>query len=208
MENPKFNLPINKLIKRFPTNEEFLMYSADKSHEFSEEDYKAITSICNEPLVYSWVFNDLFDGQPYPIEKAKEFIEKAKKEWSENEGFVFFISLLEKLFSSKLSNLFIRNPEKEIVAAIDIKSPDLESAEIGYWASEKYPGLMTNAVLALCDIAKDAGFKSLWATTKMDNQKSMNVLKRAGFTDLGKVERKGKPRRKFEKKLDPETSSG
>jgi RimJ/RimL family protein N-acetyltransferase len=79
-----------------------------------------------------------------------------------------------------------------VVGAIDIKSSDLDAGEIGYWASSEYPGYVTNAVVALSQLAKNAGFKSLFADTVPDNLPSQSVLRRAGFNHQGLVDRKGK----------------
>ncbi len=177
-----FKTPIDTVVARFPDFTEFTFESADQTRNYTQSDLEQIVKICNEDVVYSWLFSDLFNGRAYSMNDAEFFIHKAQTEWEENKGFVFFI----------------RDEDKKIVAAIDIKSPDLEEAEIGYWASAQYPGLMTNAVKKLAQLAKEAGYKKLWATTKTDNQKSMNVLLRAGFADLGEIERNGKPRRKFE----------
>lgn len=58
---------------------------------------------------------------------------------------------------------------------------------------------MTNTVLALCDLAKKAGYKSLFGLTIPDNQRSQNVLIRAGFTMEGEMEKDGKRYIKFTK---------
>lgn len=177
-----FNPPVNAVVARFPDFTEFKLESADMSRIYTQSDLEQIVKVCNEKLVYKMLFSDLFEGRKYEYKDAEYFITDAQKSWENNSKFVFLI----------------RNEKDEIIAAIDIKSADLESAEIGYWISSDYPGLMTNAVKKLSELAKNTGFKKLWATTKVDNQKSQNVLKRAGFTDLGEVERKGKQRRKFE----------
>jgi len=177
-----FKSPINANVARFPDFTEFKFESADMSRNFSQADLEQIVSICNEDFVYKMLFSDLFKGRPYKYKDAQFFINKAQTGWENNNAFVFFV----------------RDEEHNLVAAIDIKSAGLEGAEIGYWASKEYPGIMTQAVKKLCEIAKEAGYKKLWATTKLENQKSQNVLTRAGFSDLGEIERKGHQRRKFE----------
>jgi len=69
---------------------------------------------------------------------------------------------------------------KAVVAACDIKSNAL-NAEIGYWSSQAHRGVMTNALVAMCDMAAGAGFVALFARTKTGNVRSEAVLKRAGF---------------------------
>lgn len=180
--NKIFKTPINAVVPRFPDFTEFKFESADMSRNFSESDLEQIVSICNEELVYEMLFSDLFEGRPYAYKDAQFFITKAQTNWENNTGFIFLI----------------RDEEKNIIATIDIKSAEFEEAEIGYWISKEYPGIMTNAVKRLTEIAKKAGYKKLWATTKLENPKSQNVLIRAGFKDLGQIERKGHQRRKFE----------
>ena len=85
--------------------------------------------------------------------------------WSENDKFIFLIL----------------SPSGNVAAAIDIKSPDLTDAEIGYWASESHPGCMTNTTTELLKLARVAGFRSLFGRTKKGNIDSVGVLLRAGF---------------------------
>ena len=176
-----FNPPINAVVARFPDFTEFKLESADMSRNFSQADLEQIVKICNEKLIYEMLFSDLFGGKPYEYNDAEFFIHKAQTGWQNNDGFIFLI----------------RDTESNIIAAIDIKSAE-DEAEVGYWISNEYPGIMTNAVKKLIEVARNVGYKKLWATTKLENLKSQNVLKRAGFTDLGEVERKSKQRRKFE----------
>lgn len=68
-----------------------------------------------------------------------------------------------------------------IAAACDIKSRDPDGAEIGYWASARHRGVMTNAVSAMCEAARQAGFRSLMARVRHENSRSQAVLARAGF---------------------------
>ncbi len=65
---------------------------------------------------------------------------------------------------------------------MDIKSANLESAEIGYWLSAHHSGVMTNAVCALVQLARDAGYAELFALIRPTNTRSANVVARAGFT--------------------------
>lgn len=125
----------------------------------------AITSVCNEPPVYEFLFRTRLDGAPYPHEKAREFLAWAQRGWAEATHFVFVVV----------------DGTGTICAAADIKSPDLASAEIGYWASSRHAGVMTPAVAALCELARAAGFRSLFATVKPENSRSIAVLERNGF---------------------------
>ena len=78
---------------------------------------------------------------------------------------------------------FILNNSKQIVGAIDIKNKNLDAVEVGYWVSEKYSGLASNALEKLKLIAKNAGYKKLLAQTKANNKKSENVLLRNEFVE-------------------------
>ncbi len=151
-------------ITNFKTGDLCQLWRVDKMN-ITNNDYEQIRKICNEEAVYDYLFKEKLEGKPYPIEKAKGFIEWAKKGWDENTHFVFLV----------------RNSEGEIVAAVDTKSNDCDGAEIGYWASEDYPGIMTNAVKAMIDVDKNAGFKSVWARVRKGNEKSYGVQERAGL---------------------------
>lgn len=172
-------------IKRFPTDEIYNIVAIDKDFLSSDEVLAQITKICSEELIYNILFKERLAGKPYVLENALNFITWAQKGWEKQEWFVYLVM----------------DNNKKIAGAVDIKSNNLESAEIGYWASSEISGIMTNAVTALCNIAKDGGYKSLYGLTVLDNQKSQNVLTRAGFSNIGQVRQKGKDYIKFEKKL-------
>lgn len=124
-----------------------------------------ITSICNEPEIYRWLYRDMFDGSPYPPESAYEWIEWGAEGWETGTHFVFVV--LDR--------------KGGIAAACDIKSPNLDIAEIGYWASVKHRGIMTNAVAAMLEMAEEAGFQELCAKVLSNNVRSQAVLHRLGF---------------------------
>lgn len=172
-------------IENFKTGETCQLWRVDKM-SITEDDYEQIRKICNEAAVYDFLFREKLEGKPYPIEKAKGFIDWATKGWTENTHFVFIV----------------RNPEGKIVAAVDTKSNDLAGAEIGYWASEDYPGIMTNAVKAMIEINKRAGFKSVWARVKKDNEKSCGVQERAGLKYDSNFTNDNKEYRKYILKLE------
>jgi RimJ/RimL family protein N-acetyltransferase len=125
----------------------------------------AIAAICNEPAVYDWLFREGLQGQPYPPAKAGEWLAWAAAGWRENTHFCF--ALVDE--------------QGAIAAACDIKSNDPDEAEVGYWASAAHRGVMTNTVVALCQAAREAGFRRLVARTRKANQRSQAVLLRAGF---------------------------
>lgn len=182
---PHFNVPIRASIERFPSGEVYKLQSADDSVAFTDEDYQRIAQICSEPLIYNMLFHDLFEGRPYNIQDAEKFTKIAQDGWRTGKTFIFFI----------------RNPQNQIVACTDIKTNDIEAGEVGYWCSQESPGIMTNAVFALTDLAKNAGYKSLFGLTKAENEKSQNVLTRAGFVKDSEIEKNDKHYFKFTRNL-------
>jgi RimJ/RimL family protein N-acetyltransferase len=154
----------NYKIVNFLTGLPYCMIRADRLNVTSQL-IDEITRICNEPEVYRWIFRDILDGKPYPPSKASEFVEWYSKGWREGSWFVFFVT----------------TDGGQVAAACDIKSNEADGAEIGYWASDNYRGVMTNAVVQLCTVARQAGFKSLIARIKKSNQRSARVLTRSGF---------------------------
>ena len=124
-----------------------------------------VTSICNERLVYDWLFREMLSGQPYPPSKAKEWIARGRDGWKQNTHFVFAVV----------------DQKGGIAAACDIKSADASWAEVGYWSSSEHCGVMTNAVVELIELARDAGFEYLFAETRKGNTRSQAVLHRSGF---------------------------
>jgi RimJ/RimL family protein N-acetyltransferase len=184
MAVPNFSSIKDIEIIHFKTEQPFLLQRADKIVA-SKENLARIVSICNEPLAYEFLFRRFMEGKPYEEENAKSFLSWAAQGWSEKTHYVFLIT----------------NSDGEIHAAVDIQSNQLEDAEIGYLATLKNPGLVTNAIAALCGIGKIAGYKSFIGMTLLDNQRSAAVLIRNAFSDLGLVESHGKTYRKFRKIL-------
>lgn len=164
-------------IARFGTDEVWRAHPVDDRFEYSKNDLRDLVRICNEPAVYEILFYRKLSGKPYTTANAESLINWGKTGWKEQSRFAFLI----------------RDMENTISASIDIKSNDLASSEIGYWATEHNPGIMTNAVLAICELAKDNGYKSLFGLVRRDNSKSLSVLQRAGFimTDEQKREDRG-----------------
>lgn len=179
MNTPQFPDFQYVTIKNFKTGEDCQLWRVDKMN-IDNKDYEQIRRICNEDAVYNYLFKEKLEGKPYPLEKAIGFIDWAKKGWEDNTHFVFIV----------------RNPEGKIVAAVDTKTNNRDGAEIGYWASAEYPGVMTNAVLAMIELDKQAGFKSVWARVRKGNERSCGVQERAGlkydsdFTNENKEYRK------------------
>ncbi len=155
---PITNLPV----KNFLTGEE--LYISSLNYPFSESDIKQIISICNQPLIYEILFKKKLNSKPYQKKDAQKFQKWANKGWKDQTWFVFTI----------------RNKQGDIVSCMDIKITP-PKAEIGYWSNSKHPGIMTNAVIKMVDLAKKAKYKSLFARVLPTNYKSQNLLKRVGF---------------------------
>jgi RimJ/RimL family protein N-acetyltransferase len=180
-----FPVPVRTSFLRYPDNQPAVLTSAELG-SISGSDVDRIASICAEPEVYKMLFEEMLGGRPYQREDAAIFAQFAGAGWERNEMFVFLV----------------RDVTDRIVAAVDIKSANLNSSEIGYWASAHHPGYMTNAVLALSSLARGVGYKSLYARTKLSNFRSQLVLRRAGFDDAGQLtDEKLGPIVRFEKQL-------
>lgn len=182
---PIFGEPICVDFEKYSTQDICTLVSVDQSGILSESDIEAITEICNQPLVYDFLFREKFNGRKYGHKDAERFIKWAQEGWKNKTHFVFLV----------------RNENGEIVACCDIKSPNLESSEIGYWASNRTSGVMTNAVNLLCGIAHNAGYKSIFGLVDPTNTKSSGVLERNNFQNTEKVIEEGKEYLKFVKNL-------
>ena len=123
-----------------------------------------IETVCNEPLIYQWIFRDIFPTG-YKREHATGFVNFAVAGGKRGDHFIFLV----------------RSKADHIVGCISIKNNDREAGEIGYWISGRHKGLATNGVAALCKVAKGLGFKRLFAQTKAGNERSELVLTRNGF---------------------------
>lgn len=141
----------------------------------NSSDVARIAGICSQPKVYDVLFARRLNGEPYTAKNAQEFIDSSTSNWQAKAQFVYAI----------------RGADGEIVGMIDIKSPP-PAAEIGYWVDEQSPGYVTNAVEALIEAAKAAGYQELYALVLKDNQRSKNVVERTEFIPLpGETKRDG-----------------
>lgn len=146
-----------------------IRYTLVPLHELSstKKRVQEVQAICNEPLIYQWCFKNLCKGNPYPEHLALDWFQWAKAGWKEDSHYVYAVL----------------DAEGNIAAACDIKSLNKENAEIGYWAKSTHRGIMTNSVISLIKIAKDAGFINLFADIHPDNKKSLAVIRRFAFTE-------------------------
>jgi RimJ/RimL family protein N-acetyltransferase len=130
-----------------------------------------IVSICNEPRVFDSLFSEMFPEGVYPRSSAEDWISWAKAGWREGTHFVFAAIDSQGL----------------VVAACDLKSADVNNAEIGYWASSDHRGVMTNSVLKMLEVARGAGFQKFFAKVLEENHRSQGVLQRLGFVPCADV---------------------
>lgn len=144
-----------------------------------------IVRICNEPGVYDNLFAGPLSNRAYALDDAQRFISWSYDGWREGTHFVYFIV----------------DTNGSVVGAIDIKSTNLASAEIGYWLSAEHSGAMTSAVVALASLAREAGFAELHALIRPDNQRSSAVVERAGFVYTNDIIRDGQVYRRYARRL-------
>lgn len=156
-------------------------------HDESPTTADEIVGICNESLIYSMLFEGPFGGRSYERDDALRFLDWGDAGWEEETHFVFLIT----------------EDDGKVAGAIDIKSPEAASAEIGYWLSAEHSGVMTNAVIALTELARAAGFVELHALVRPENSRSARVLRRAGFESAGTTVRDGRTFDRFARRTDP-----
>ncbi len=147
-------------IKSRKTGKMYSMVRAD-SISLGETAVSQIAKVCDEPEIYDNVFAAIFKGKRYSSDNARTFTKLISEGWVKGSRFDWLI-----LHDGK------------IVGTIGIKSLE---GEIGYWESNKHPGVMTLVTQTLCFQAKRAGFSSLWAYVKKANIPSIKVLEGAGF---------------------------
>lgn len=128
----------------------------------TSEQHRQIARICNQPEVYK-LFGNRFEGRPYSAVNARDFLSWGQGGWREKSFFIFLVT----------------DAKGEIVAAMDIKSNDKNSAEIGYWCSSEHHGVAGSGVRAMAIWAGRNGFKELFAVPI--NERSMKLLQREGF---------------------------
>jgi RimJ/RimL family protein N-acetyltransferase len=171
--SPIFKIPLKELIRNYLTNEVYYLRSIDPSYIFTDENIVSFVNICNEKEVYE-LYKKRLGNKPYTIEDAQRFINWSYKGWIENTHFRFAI----------------QNASNKLVGVMDIQDTDLIEGTIGFWISQNVKGVMTNALLKLCEVAKSAGYKSLNAYTNPKNIKAIKVLQRAGFVYKAEIEEK------------------
>jgi RimJ/RimL family protein N-acetyltransferase len=130
-----------------------------------------VSRICNEPEVYDWLFRESYEGRPHTEKNASAWFSWSREGWLNSTRFVFATV----------------DAQGDLAAACDIKTND-RVAEIGYWASARHRGVMTNTVKAIVDFARFRSFEGLFARTRLGNVRSEAVLLRSGFTRAAEPE--------------------
>ena len=153
--------------------------------EPTTEQVTTVERICNEPLIYTSLFEEMLGGRRYSRDDAERFFAWGVEGWQQGTHFVFVLV----------------DDVGEIVGAIDIKSPTLESAEIGYWLSAAHSGVMTGAVEEIIGLARECGYEELYGLVRPGNEQSARVLLRAGFARVEDVVRAEKTYHRYERRL-------
>lgn len=169
MSNP-FGACVDVPVERHGFPGQYRMRSIDADVRLTDDDVAAVVRICNEPLVWRFLFRDRLGGRPYEKRDAREFLDWARAGWVSGEHMVFLL----------------RDPEQHIGACVDIgRLEEAGDALIGYWSGAHHRGVMTNAVEYLARLARKAGYLKLVALVEPQNVRSAAVLARAGFSHLG-----------------------
>lgn len=185
MKKVIFQAPIKESILNYKTGENCYLASCENEDLFTGPDINRIVACCSQELIYNFLFREKLKGQPYTKDQAVSFIKWAARGWQDQSWFVFII----------------RNSQNKLIGAIDLKSNNLDSSEMGYWADANESGIMSNAVTKLLALAKSAGYKNIYATTMLNNDRSQQVLIRNGFAQKIDPKQFAENRYIFEKNL-------
>ena len=172
---PAIPRPVRIAFTNARTGDPYALESVDDAARFGPGAAEQIARVCSEPVIYRRLFETRLNGRPYGLADAQRFLSWGEGCWREESGYVFVIT----------------HPSQGIVGALDIKSPNRDEAEIGYWLSAGHSGVMSNAVSLMRDLAWTAGYRGLFALTDPDNARSHAVLARVGFVHEGSMTRNG-----------------
>jgi RimJ/RimL family protein N-acetyltransferase len=168
-QQKKADLKVPVIIEFQALDNKYTLRSLDNSHTITKEDIKDIVLACNEELIYRFLFRSGLHGKEYSEKEAVEFVQWAKKGWRDNSHFVFIIL----------------DAGGKIIGCIEISSDDIEHPLIGYWKTARVKGIMAGVVSCLIGIAREAGYRNLYAMVEPVNIRSSSLLKRTGFNLLG-----------------------
>ena len=128
------------------------------------DDKVELTQLINDYDVVQWLSNIPF---PYTIGDAENFIERSQEKILKQESYNFMIFQNNKLLGG--------------IALTEFNGP---SCELGYWLGKRYwgNGFATEAVGGILKFGfDDLSLNEIYASYKIGNEASKNVLRKCGF---------------------------
>ena len=128
------------------------------------DDKVELTQLINDYDVVQWLSTIPF---PYTIGDAENFIERSQEKILKQESYNFMIFQNNKLLGG--------------IALTEFNGP---SCELGYWLGKQYwgNGFATEAVGGILKFGfDDLSLNEIYASYKIGNEASKNVLKKCGF---------------------------
>ena len=132
------------------------------------EDWQAVyRGICDEGVA------TMLARAPWPYRKAH-----ARE----------FVTMLPNPAYPRFAITLPDEPGAPLIGVASVHDEDGE-ASLGYWLAREHwgRGYATEAVRALCEIARALGYKRLHAGHFLDNPRSGRVLRKAGFVETGEI---------------------
>ena len=136
-------------------------------------DIDIIDSLLESDDAFKRKYGYINDGGEY-LNPSPEYLHKVRDE----------IINHPEVYPLAVDYLIIVKDIKTVIGSIDFKYLPVDGvSEIGYGMTPTYEGhgYMSEAVVLLLEYGKQNGIKTVVADTLLDNIKSQNVLKRAGF---------------------------
>ena len=136
-------------------------------------DIDIIDSLLESDDAFKRKYGYINDGGEY-LNPSPEYLHKVRDE----------IINHPEVYPLAVDYLIIVKDIKTVIGSIDFKYLPVDGvSEIGYGMTPTYEGhgYMSEAVVIMLEYGKQNGIKTVVADTLLDNIKSQNVLKRAGF---------------------------
>lgn len=136
-------------------------------------DIDIIDSLLESDDAFKRKYGYINDGGEY-LNPSPEYLHKVRDE----------IINHPEVYPLAVDYLIIVKDIKTVIGSIDFKYLPVDGvSEIGYGMTPTYEGhgYMSEAVVLMLEYGKQNGIKTVVADTLLDNVKSQNVLKRAGF---------------------------
>lgn len=130
------------------------------------KDCMELSELINDYDVIKWLSNTPY---PYNFVHAEEFIERSQVKKLKGEAFNFMISL-----------------NNDLIGGIGVSEFNENSCELGYWLGKKYwgQGFATEAVRGMLkEVSIELDVKKIFASYKLGNEASRNVLQKCGFNE-------------------------